>query len=252
MRKALMAGNWKLNLTIQEAVDLAKALGEGISDLPDREVMVAPVFTALAAVAGVLDGSSIALGGQDLFWEERGAYTGEVSASLLRDAGCSHVIIGHSERRQFFGETDEAVNRKVRAALAGGLVPLLCVGESLDERESGREHEVVAAQVSGALKGFSADEAAGIVLAYEPVWAIGTGRTATPEQADEIHGYIRGLLSATFGDIVSDRLRILYGGSVKPENVDELMARPHIDGALVGGASLEPESFVRIARFGKN
>ena len=245
-----MAGNWKLNLTIGEAVDLAAALRDGLGDPGDREVMVAPVFTALSAVAEALETSPVALGGQDLFWEERGAYTGEVSASLLKDAGCSHVIVGHSERRQFFGETDETVNRKARAALLGGLVPVICVGESLAEREAGRERQVVEAQVAGSLRDFTPDEAAGSVLAYEPVWAIGTGRTASPEQADEIHGVIRGLLSRTFGDIVADRLRILYGGSVKPENVDELMARPHIDGALVGGASLKPDSFLRIARFG--
>jgi len=249
MRKPLMAGNWKLNLTIEEAAGLAGALREAVGELEDREVMVAPVFTALSAVARVLEGSSIGLGGQNLYWEEKGAFTGEVSGPLLRDAGCSHVIIGHSERRQYFAETDESVNRRTRAALAAGLVPVVCVGETLEERESGRAQEVVERQVRGGLEGFSADEVSAIVLAYEPVWAIGTGKTATPDEADGVHAFIRGLISSAFGDIVSDRLRILYGGSVKPDNVDDLMARPHIDGALVGGASLKAESFARIARF---
>lgn len=249
MRTPLMAGNWKLNLTIDEAVALATVLKDRLSDVTDREMMVAPVFTALSSVAAVLADSPISLGAQDLFWEEGGAFTGEVSAPLLKDAGCSHVIIGHSERRQLFGETDSAVNRKARAALAAGLVPVICVGETLEEREAGRARQVVERQVRGGLESFSTGDMAGIVLAYEPIWAIGTGQTATPAQADEIHGRIRDLLSADFGDIVADRIRILYGGSVKPGNVDELMAMPHIDGALVGGASLEAESFVRIVRF---
>jgi triosephosphate isomerase len=250
MRTPLMAGNWKLNLTINDAVTLATALKGRLADLTDREVMVAPVFTALSSVAAVLAGSPVCLGAQDLYWEDSGAFTGEVSAPLLKDAGCSHVIIGHSERRQFFGETDAAVNRKARAALAAGLVPVVCVGETLEEKEAGRARLVVERQVRGGLEFFSPGEMAGVVLAYEPIWAIGTGETATPDHANEIHWKIRDLLSADFGDIVSARIRILYGGSVKPENVDELMAQPHIDGALVGGASLEAESFVRIARFG--
>jgi len=249
MRTPLMAGNWKLNLTIDEAVALATALKGQLADVTDREVMIAPVFTALSSVAAVLAGSPVGLGAQDLYWEDGGAFTGEVSAPLLKDAGCSHVIIGHSERRQLFGETDAAVNRKARAALAAGLVPVVCVGETLEEREAGRARQVVERQVRGGLEFFSPGDMAGIVLAYEPIWAIGTGQTATPAQANEIHGKIRDLLSADFGDIVADRIRILYGGSVKPGNVDELMARPHIDGALVGGASLEAESFVRIVRF---
>jgi triosephosphate isomerase len=200
-------------------------------------------------VAKALEGSPIGLGAQDLYWEGSGAFTGEVSAPLLKDAGCSHVIIGHSERRQLFGETDAAVNRKARAALAAGLTPIICVGETLEERESGRAQEVVGGQVKGALAGFSPDDLAASVLAYEPIWAIGTGKTATPAQANEIHGYIRGLLSDGFGDIVSNRVRILYGGSVKPENVDELMQEQHLDGALVGGASLKADSFARIVRF---
>ena len=249
MRTPLMAGNWKLNLTIGESVALAEALKKGIGSVTGREVMVAPVFTALSAVAAVLEGSPLRLGAQDLYWEESGAFTGEVSAPLIRDAGCSYAIVGHSERRQHFGETDESVNRKARAALAAGLIPIICVGETLEERESGRAQEVVGGQVKGALAAFSPDDLAASVLAYEPIWAIGTGKTATPAQANEIHGYIRGLLSEGFGDIVSDRVRILYGGSVKPENVDELMREQHLDGALVGGASLKADSFARIVRF---
>jgi triosephosphate isomerase len=249
MRTPLMAGNWKLNLTIGESVALAEALKEGIGSVTDREVVVAPVFTALSSVAKVLEGSPVRLGAQDLYWEDGGAFTGEVSAPLLKDAGCSHVIIGHSERRQLFGETDAAVNRKARAALAAGLVPIVCVGETLEEREAGRARLVVERQVRGGLEFFSPGDMAGIVLAYEPIWAIGTGQTATPAQANEIHWKIRDLLSADFGDIVSNRVRILYGGSVKPDNVDELMREKHLDGALVGGASLKADSFARIVQF---
>ena len=248
-RTPLMAGNWKLHLTIAESVELASALAEQIEGVEGREVMIAPVFTALADVARAMKGSAVLLGAQDLYWEEKGAFTGEVSAPLLKDAGCSHVIVGHSERRQYFGETDGSVNRKARAALAAGLVPVVCVGETLEEREAGREREVVEGQVNRGLEGFSPDEAGRLVLAYEPVWAIGTGRTATPAQANEMHACIRDLLSRSFGDIVAARIRVLYGGSVKPGNVDELMAEPHIDGALVGGASLEAASFARIVRF---
>jgi triosephosphate isomerase len=244
-----MAGNWKLNLTIGEAVALAEALKERIGSVTDREVMVAPVFTALSSVASVLGGGVVRLGAQDLYWEENGAFTGEVSAPLIKDAGCSYAIVGHSERRQHFGETDADVNRKARAALAAGLTPIICVGETLEERESGRAQEVVGGQIKGALANLSPDDLPAAVLAYEPIWAIGTGKTATPAQANEIHGYIRGLLSEGFGDIVSDRVRILYGGSVKPENVDELMREPHLDGALVGGASLKADSFARIVQF---
>ena len=251
MRTPLMAGNWKLNLNVDEAVALAGALKSQCSDVTGREIMVAPVFTALAPVAAALAGGPVSLGAQNLYWEESGAFTGEVSGPLLKDVGCSYAIVGHSERRQLFGETDASVNRRTTAALAAGLIPVVCVGESLDEREAGKEREVVEGQVTGALKGFSADEVSGMVLAYEPVWAIGTGKTASPAEANEIHAFIRGLLSRDFGDIVADRVRILYGGSVKPGNVDELMAEPDIDGALVGGASLEADSFARIVRYQK-
>lgn len=248
-RIPILAGNWKLNLTIAEATALAAALRAGCSAVSDREVVVAPVFTALAAVAGVLNGSPIRVAAQDLHWEERGAFTGEVSGSLLRDAGCSAVIIGHSERRQLFGETDAGVNRKAAAALREGLLPIICVGETLAEREVGSVEEVVGRQVRGALEGFEPGQVAAVALAYEPVWAIGTGRTATPAQANEVQAFIRGLLSRQCGATIADRVRILYGGSANPGNVDVLMAEPQIDGVLVGGASLKADSFLRIVNF---
>jgi triosephosphate isomerase len=249
MRTPLIAGNWKLNLTIAEAVALAAALREGTAGLAGRDVVVAPVFTALAAVAQALAGSPVVAAGQDLFWEEKGAYTGEVSAAQLRDAGCGAVLIGHSERRQYFGETDEGVNKKTVAALRADLLPIVCVGETLAEREAGAVEAVIRRQVEGALAGLSERQAGSLVLAYEPVWAIGTGRTASPHQANEVHTLIRGLLSGGFGASVAGRVRILYGGSANPGNVDELMAEPEIDGVLVGGASLKAESFLRMVNY---
>ena len=249
MRTPLIAGNWKLNLTIAEATALAGALREGTAGLAGRDVAVAPVFTALAAVAQALAGSPVQVAGQNLFWEDKGAYTGEVSAEHLRDAGCSAVIIGHSERRQYFGETDEGVNKKTLAALRADLLPIVCVGETLAEREGGAVESVIRRQVEGALAGLSERQASSLVLAYEPVWAIGTGRTASPHQANEVHTLIRGLLSSGFGASVAGRVRILYGGSANPGNVDELMAEPEIDGVLVGGASLKAESFLKMVNY---
>ncbi len=249
MRKPLVAGNWKLHLTIHESVELATALKEQLWDLTDREVVVSPVFTALAATAQVLRGSPIRVAAQNLYWEDQGAFTGEVSAPLLKDTGCAYVLVGHSERRQHFGETEREVNLKTAAALRAGLSPIVCFGETIEERESDRTLGVIRQQVYGALNGFSPEEVQKMVLAYEPVWAIGTGRTASPAEANEVQGSVRSLLSEQFGDTVGDAARILYGGSVKADNVDELMAEPHLDGALVGGASLKVESFVRIARF---
>jgi len=249
MRTPIIAGNWKLNLTLAEAAALAAQLRDAGAGSVGREVVVAPVFTALAAVAAALKGSGIKVAAQDLFWEGRGAYTGEVSAPLLLDAGAEAAIVGHSERRQLFGETDEGVNRKTRAALAAGLLPIVCVGETLAERESGAVEAVLGRQVRGALEGFAGDRVAALAVAYEPVWAIGTGRTATPAQANEAHAFIRGLISSGFGATVSARVRILYGGSVTPATVDELMREPEIDGVLVGGASLKADSFLRIVNF---
>jgi triosephosphate isomerase len=248
-RVPILAGNWKMHLTIAAATALAAELRAGCAGLTGREVIVAPVFTALAAVSAALAGSPLRVAAQDSHWEEQGAFTGAVSGSLLKDAGCTAVIIGHSERRQLFGETDEQVNRKTLAALRNGLLPIVCVGETLAERESGAVQQVIGRQVRGALSGLGPEQVATLAVAYEPVWAIGTGRTASPAQANEVHAYIRGLLSEAFGATVAGRVRILYGGSVKPDNVDELMREPELDGVLVGGAALQAASFLRIVNF---
>jgi triosephosphate isomerase (TIM) len=248
-RTPLLAGNWKMYGTRAEAHALASALVAAVGDVTTREVMIAPPFTALEAVATVLAGTRLRLGAQNLHWETTGAFTGEIAAPMLREAGCSHVIIGHSERRQYFAETDETVNRRLGAALAGGLTPVVCVGETLDERESGRTEAVVTRQLRGGLAGCDTAALGSAVIAYEPVWAIGTGRTATPEQAQAVHALIRRELGALAGAPLAAGIRVLYGGSVKPDNVDALMAQPDIDGALVGGASLDAASFTRIVRF---
>ncbi len=248
-RRPIIAGNWKMNKTTTEARDLATRLASLVSGVTDRDIVLAPPFTALSTVAIAVKGTNMALAAQNLFWEDKGAFTGEVSAEMLLDLGCKYVIIGHSERRQFFGETDETVNKKVRQALNKGLLPIVCVGELLKEREAGKANEVIDRQVTGALKGVNAAEMQKIVIAYEPIWAIGTGKTATPEQANEIHNFIRKKVEVTYGRVVADSLRIQYGGSVTPENVSTLMAMPDIDGALVGGASLKPESFAALVTF---
>jgi len=249
MRIPVIAGNWKLYKTIAEATDLVNALKPLVAGVSGVEIVVAPVFTSLSRVADALTGSAIRLAAQDCYWEEEGAYTGEVSAKLLADAGCSHVIIGHSERRQFFGETDQSVNKKARAALAAGLTAIVCVGENLAERESDATFTVVEAQLKGALDGFSSAMLAGTIIAYEPVWAIGTGKSASDTQAQEVHAFIRNLLATLFGQEAADAIRILYGGSVKPDNIKGLMAQADIDGALVGGASLKSDTFAAIATF---
>jgi triosephosphate isomerase len=248
-RKPLMAGNWKMHYTVAEALALVEELGRGITRLDDREVVVAPTFTALGAVAKALSGSLIRLAAQNCHWENQGAYTGEISPPMLKDVGCHYVIVGHSERRQYFRETDQEINRKVAALLSHGLMPILCVGETLEERQGGRTMSVLAGQVSGALNGVEVRAGDRIVVAYEPVWAIGTGHTATTEQAQEAHVFIRERLAGCFNKSVANEIRILYGGSVKPDNVDALMAMPDIDGALVGGASLKAASFIRIVEF---
>jgi triosephosphate isomerase len=248
-RKSLLAGNWKMYCVTAEARALAEGIKKEAAGLTDREVLVAPPYTALAAVAGVVKGSNVLLSAQDLHWETQGAFTGEVSGPMLRDIGCTHVIIGHSERRQYFGETDETVAKKVQAAQAAGLVPIVCVGESLAEREAGRTLDVVGRQVRSGLLGQEAAAIRALVVAYEPVWAIGTGKVATPEQAQEVHALIRKTLGEMVGADAAGAVRILYGGSVKPDNVDELMAQPDIDGALVGGASLKVDSFARIVKY---
>lgn len=252
MRKPMIAGNWKLFKTRGEATSLIENLKPLVLSAEDTEIVVAPVFTALSAVSDAVAGSNIRMAAQDCYWEDEGAFTGEVSPRLLKDAGCSHVIIGHSERRQYFGETDQTVNKKTKAALANGLVALLCVGESLAEREAGETFQVIERQLRGGLADIPAEMLAGLVIAYEPVWAIGTGKTATDEQAQEVHLFIRKLIGTLYSQADADAIRILYGGSVKPDNVKGLMSQPDIDGALVGGASLKADSFAAIVRFRDN
>jgi triosephosphate isomerase (TIM) len=248
-RRPIIAGNWKMNKTTVEARDLTSKLIPLIAQIKERDIVLAPPFTALQSVAGVIKGTGIALSAQNLHWEDKGAFTGEISAEMLLDLGCKYVIIGHSERRQFFSENDETVNKKLRQALNKGLLPIVCVGETLKEREAGKANEVIERQVTGALKGVTAVEMQKVIIAYEPVWAIGTGKTATPDQANEIHSFIRKKSEIVYGKEIAGALRIQYGGSVTPENVSTLMAMPDIDGALVGGASLKPESFAALVNF---
>jgi triosephosphate isomerase len=248
-RLPFMAGNWKMNKTTGEAIDLVRELKAAISGVKGVEVAVAPPFTALYAVCKELEGSSIRLAAQNLYWEEKGAFTGEVSPLMLKEVGCHYVIIGHSERRQFFGETDETVNRRIKAALAQGLKVIFCIGETLKEREEGKTFSVIERQVEDGLKNLSDKEMKNMVIAYEPVWAIGTGKTATPGQAEEVHRFIRGKIEKLYSREVSEEIRIQYGGSVTPENIKGLMEQVNIDGALVGGASLKAESFSKIVRF---
>ena len=249
MRKPVIAGNWKMHNTISEALDLVRGIKVQVEGVADVEIIVAPVYTSLVSVAAELKGSNIHVASQNIFWEEKGAFTGEIAPNMITDAGCSHAIIGHSERRQYFGETDETVNKRVKAALAAGLIPILCVGETLEERDAGNTIAVVETQIKGGLVDISAEDMAKIIVAYEPVWAIGTGKTATPDMAEDVHKQIRSIIAEISDAAIADGMRILYGGSVKPENVDELMAQPDIDGALVGGAALKADSFVRLVRF---
>ncbi len=247
-RKLLIAGNWKLNKSIKEAEDLVVLLKRKLYDVQSVEIVICPVYTALAHVADLLTDSNLGLGAQDLYWEEKGAFTGQVSGSLIKEAGASYVIIGHSERRQFFHETDETVNKKLKAALKNSLIPIVCVGESLKEREANDTFRVVDTQIKGGLANLTAAEMATVVIAYEPVWAIGTGKVATPQQAEEVHGRIRSQIAQLFNEEVAKNIRILYGGSVKADNASSLMAQANIDGALVGGASLEADSFAEIVK----
>jgi len=250
MRKTIIAGNWKMYKTIVEAIELSNGLKREFYKLDNQgiEVVLCPPFTALSEVNEVITESEIKLGAQDCYWKDEGAFTGEVSCKMIKDAGCQFVIIGHSERRQFFAETNDTVNKKVKAALASGLTPIMCVGEMLAEREAGKTFQVLEGHVRGGLRDVSAEDAAKIVIAYEPVWAIGTGKTATPDQAQEAHKYIRDLLVKMYNKDVAGSIRIQYGGSVKPENTIDLMKQPDVDGALVGGASLQVESFSVIVK----
>lgn len=248
MRKPFVAGNWKMHKTAAEAVALVEELKPLLAGTTQVEVAVCPPYTSLVAVQQALAGSSIGLGAQNVHWEASGAFTGEISAEMLLTSGCKYAIIGHSERRQYFADTDETVNRKLTAALGAGLVPIVCVGETLEQREAGQIEAVVLGQLNGALQGIQAKDASRIVLAYEPVWAIGTGKTATSAQAEEVHALIRGRLKALYGPEVADAIRLQYGGSVKPDNAAELFAQPNIDGGLIGGAALKAEDFAAIVQ----
>ncbi|HSO18527.1 MAG TPA: triose-phosphate isomerase, partial [Desulfosarcina sp.] len=237
MRTPMIAGNWKLHKTCSEALELVNELKPGVAGVKDVEIVIAPVFTALTTVASAVEGSNILLAAQNCYPETSGAFTGEVSPTLLKDVGCRYVIIGHSERRQLLGEADEFINRKAHALVAAGMNAIFCTGETLEEREADRMYDVLRKQVRLGLKGLSAEAMASVVIAYEPVWAIGTGKTASTEQAQEAHAFIRALVKELYNENVASQTRILYGGSVKPDNVDGLMAQPDVDGALVGGAS---------------
>ncbi len=248
MRKPVIAGNWKMNKTINEAIELVNSLKRELVDVQEADIIVCPVYTALSEVSDLLIDSNIFLGAQNVYWEASGAFTGEISPLMLKDAGCSHVIIGHSERRKYFNETDEAVNKRIKATQASGLIPIFCVGETLEEREENKTIEVIEKQLKGGLEGFESEALPKLIIAYEPVWAIGTGKTATPQQAQEVHKSIRGWLKEHYSSETAENLRILYGGSVKPANIRELMQQGDIDGALVGGAALDSSSFVEIVK----
>jgi len=255
MRIPIIAGNWKMNKTVEEGVALAQTLHQELKNNREikklevtLEIIIAPTFTSLRKIAETLKDSFISVCAQDMFWEDDGAFTGEVSAPLLKNAGVKYVIIGHSERRQLFQEVDEAVNKKIKASLKHGLIPIFCIGETLVERDAGKVEEVITNQLFGGLADITQNDITKIVIAYEPVWAIGTGKTATPEQAEEVHVLIRKLLTNKFGKTHADTIRILYGGSVKPSNIKALLSKPNIDGALVGGASLKAEDFVGIVK----
>jgi len=248
MRKKIVAGNWKMNTTVPEGVELAKAVAAKSAEVPANVgLVVAPPFTHLASVAEALKGSKVELSAQNCADKEKGAYTGEVSVDMLRSVACQYTILGHSERRQYYGETDEKLVEKTKLALAAGLKVILCVGENLDEREAGKHFDVVEGQTKAVLYNFTAEDMANVVIAYEPVWAIGTGKTATAEQAEEIHACIRKVLADKFGAKVADEMTILYGGSCKPSNAKELFAQPDIDGGLIGGAALKADDFIQIA-----
>jgi triosephosphate isomerase len=249
MRKKLIAGNWKMHKTPEQAQEFVAAFLPQVAGHTRDEIVLCPPFVSISAVVEATRNSNVTVGGQNMFWEKEGAYTGEVSAQMLHAVGCAHVIIGHSERRQYFGETDDTVNLKLRSALVVGLKPIVCVGEVLQEREAGVTEDILRRQCSIAFREISAGGAHTIVVAYEPVWAIGTGRTATPEVAAEAHRVIRAQAAEAFGDEVASKMRILYGGSVKPDNATALMSQSEIDGALVGGASLDPKSFAAIVRW---
>ncbi|MBW2485659.1 MAG: triose-phosphate isomerase [Deltaproteobacteria bacterium] len=248
-RKPLLAGNWKMHTNVQEAQQLAASVVQAAAKVSGRDVMIAPPYTALTAVESTISSSGVILGAQNVHWEEKGAFTGEISAAMLKDVGCEMVIIGHSERRHVFGETDQMINKRVTGALRFGLTPVFCIGETLEQREAGRTMTILENQVRAGLDNVALKSGSHLVVAYEPVWAIGTGKTATEAQAQEAHSFIRNLLADIYEKNIAGQIRILYGGSVKPENIDILMQQDDIDGALVGGAALKAESFERIICF---
>ena len=248
MRRPIIAGNWKMYKDVDEAVELANAIKRDAFDVENVEIVICPPFTDLGEVCEMLTESNIAVGAQNCYWESEGAFTGEVSVPMIKSVGCKYVIIGHSERRKYFGETDETVNKKIAAVIDGGLKPIMCVGETLEEREAAKTIDVVRTQVTEGLKGFNENYLDPLVIAYEPVWAIGTGKTATPQQAQEVHAMIRALLAKLYSESLSESRCILYGGSVKSDNIEELMKEKDIDGGLIGGASLKSAGFVDIIK----
>lgn len=245
-RKIFIAGNWKMNTNLEEARALSQSIVDVLGNTTDVDIAVCPPYTNLSAVNDIIKGSAIKLGAQDVYWEESGAFTGKVSCDMLKSAGVTYVIIGHSEQRTYFGETDETVNKKVKAALASGLLPIICVGETLEERKSGKMNSVIDRQVKGAFEGISSDDALKCTIAYEPVWAIGTGETATPQQANDVHKFIRNLISQIFSEEIAQAIRIQYGGSMKPDNAKALLEQSDVDGGLIGGAALKVSSFAGI------
>ncbi|RKY42839.1 MAG: triose-phosphate isomerase [Candidatus Makaraimicrobium thalassicum] len=248
MRRPIIAGNWKMYKDVNQAIELTNDIKRSVFDVENVEIVICPPFVDLSDVGEMLLESNVALGAQNCYWESEGAFTGEISVPMIKSAGCRHVIIGHSERRKYFGETNETVNRRIRAAAGGGLAPIMCVGETLEEREAGRTLEVVRTHVLEGLKGFDEVFLEPLIIAYEPVWAIGTGKTATPAQAQEVHAMIRGLLEESYSGSFSGSRRILYGGSVNPGNIGDIMKEQDIDGGLIGGASLKSDSFIDIIK----
>lgn len=249
MRKPIIAGNWKMYKTASESASLVQELLKNVSMVIDREIIVCPPFTSLDIVVKSLAKSNIHVGAQNIYFEAEGAFTGEISPAMVKSLGCTHVIIGHSERRQYFGETNQSVNKKIFASLKFNLIPIFCIGETLSEREANKTFNIIGTQIKEGLSNLTKEQMLKLVIAYEPVWAIGTGKTATPEQAEDVHAFIRKELQKMFDKDVADKTRILYGGSVKPENIKELMAKENIDGALVGGASLKADSFTKIIKY---
>ena len=247
-RRYFIAGNWKMNKTSSEAAALAKGVVEAVGKVESVDIAVCPTFTSLESASRELAGSTVKLGAQNMYFEKSGAFTGEISAAMLKELGCTYVILGHSERREYFKECDCLINKKVKAALEAGIKPILCVGETLGQREAGQTINVVSAQTKGGLESLTSEQAANVVIAYEPVWAIGTGKTATPEMAQEVHAEIRKVLAGMFGDETAEGMQILYGGSMKPENADQLLAQKDIDGGLIGGAALKADSFAALVK----